>query len=108
MAMRCEKRLQSLYVFDWCHHSLGHIENNAGSSKCPGISKMSIRLIFVLATSHAILRTFEPLGRPPYGRLSANMKEAVDLAALRDALLPKLISREIRVREAEKLVESVV
>ena len=107
MAMRCEKRLQSLYVLNWCHHRLGHIGNNAGGSTCPEISKMSFRLIFVLATSHAILRVFEPLGRPPYGRLSANMTEAVSLAALRDALLPKLISGEIRVRESEKLVETV-
>ena len=68
---------------------------------------MSFRLIFVLAKSHAMLRVFEPLGRPPSGRLSANMKEAVILAALRDALLPKLVSGEIRVRESEKLVEAV-
>lgn len=34
-------------------------------------------------------------------------KEADALAALRDALLPKLISGEIRVKDAEKFVEAV-
>ena len=101
--MRCEKRLQSLYVLNWCHHRLRHIGATAGGSTCPEISKMSFRLISVLLWPHAILRVFEPLGGPPYGRLSANMKEAVS----RDALLPKLISGEIRVRESEKLVEAV-
>ena len=105
--MRCEKRLQSLYVLNWCHHRFRHIGATAGGSTCPEISKMSFRLTSVLVSSHAILRVFEPVGRPPYGRLSANMTEAVSLATLRDALLPKLISGEIRVRESENLVEAV-
>ena len=108
MAMVCEKRLQSLYVLNWCRHSLGHIGNNADGSTWPEISKMSFRMIFVRATSHTILRIFEPHGRRPCGRLSENMKEAVGLPALRDGLLSKLNSGEIRVREAENLVEAVV
>ncbi|HHL39503.1 MAG TPA: hypothetical protein ENJ37_03250 [Deltaproteobacteria bacterium] len=35
------------------------------------------------------------------------LKKSVTLAAIRDALLPKLISGEVRVKDAEKLVESV-
>jgi type I restriction enzyme S subunit len=34
----------------------------------------------------------------------ANEREIETLAALRDALLPKLISGELRVKEAEKLM----
>ena len=68
---------------------------------------MSFHLISVLLSAQAILRVFEPVGRPPYVRLCANMKDAVGVANLRDALLPKLISGEIRVRESERLVEAV-
>ncbi len=68
---------------------------------------MSFHLISVLLSSQAILRVFEPVGRPPYIRLCANMKDAVGVANLCDALLPKLISGEIRVRESERLVEAV-
>ena len=68
---------------------------------------MSFHLISVLLSSQAILRVFEPVDRPPYVRHCANIKEAVSLAAFRDALLPKLISGEIRVRESERLVEAV-
>jgi type I restriction enzyme S subunit len=35
------------------------------------------------------------------------LEESITLAALRDALLPKLMSGEIRVRDAEKAVEEV-
>ena len=40
------------------------------------------------------------------GRLLANVEETEALAALRDTLLPKLISGEIRAPDAERLVES--
>jgi type I restriction enzyme S subunit len=40
-------------------------------------------------------------------RIIANVHECRTLAALRDTLLPKLLSGEIRVKEAEKVVESV-
>ena len=36
--------------------------------------------------------------------IEANTRESHTLAAIRDALLPKLLSGEIRVRDAEKLV----
>jgi type I restriction enzyme S subunit len=35
-----------------------------------------------------------------------NQAESQTLAALRDTLLPKLLSGEVRVKEAEKLVEA--
>jgi type I restriction enzyme S subunit len=38
----------------------------------------------------------------------ASLVENRSLAALRDALLPKLMSGELRVRDAEKQVEEVV
>ncbi len=37
--------------------------------------------------------------------IHAARRESQDLAALRDALLPRLVSGELRVRAAEKIVE---
>ncbi len=39
-------------------------------------------------------------------RIVANLREASTLAAIRDALLPRLISGEVRVKDAEKLTEA--
>ncbi|MDD5557141.1 MAG: restriction endonuclease subunit S [bacterium] len=49
------------------------------------------------------LRVILPLRQ----RLVSNVREARTLAALRDALLPKLISGELRVREAEQRMKEV-
>jgi type I restriction enzyme S subunit len=42
--------------------------------------------------------------RPLFQRIAANRTESATLATLRDALLPKLISGELRVPEAERIV----
>jgi len=44
--------------------------------------------------------------RPMLERVSAGIEESTTLAALRDALLPKLLSGELRVPDAEKMVEA--
>ena len=107
IAMKCEKRLPNLYVLYWCHHNLGHIKDIAGGSTFPEISKKAFRPISVLVPSEPILQAFERLSHPLYGQLVVNMKQSATLATLRDTLLPKLISGEIRVPTAERLVESV-
>jgi type I restriction enzyme S subunit len=44
--------------------------------------------------------------KPLHAKLVANLRESETLAAIRDALLPKLLSGEIRVKDAEKTVEA--
>ncbi len=65
------------------------------------------RSIPVVVPSQRIVEEFERLIRPLYSRIVANMKEAESLAKMCDYLLPKLMSGEIRLRDAEKAVEAV-
>ncbi|MBD8678155.1 hypothetical protein [Sphingomonas sp. CFBP 13720] len=46
---------------------------------------------------------FDKIASDLYARRNANLIESRTLAATRDALLPKLMSGELRVREAEAL-----
>jgi type I restriction enzyme, S subunit len=69
----------------------------------------------VESLEHFLLTTFpepvaEAFGRavtPLFARASEATAESHMLAALRDALLPKLISGELRVQNAEKLIEGL-
>ncbi len=54
-------------------------------------------------SQHAVASRIEPL----LARQASNVVETKTLAALRNALLPKLISGELRVKNAQKLVESI-
>lgn len=56
----------------------------------------------------ALCRAFEHAVSPFFARLRLNSDESRNLAALRDTLLPKLISGELRVPDAERLVSEVV
>ena len=107
IAMICDQRLPNLYVLRWCDANLGHIRNIAGGSTFAEISKKVFRPIPVLVPPEETLRMYERLSRPLYERLVDNTKECVMLGAIRDALLPKLISGEIRIPDAECAVACV-
>ena len=102
IAMRCERRLPNLYVLCWCRENLFRIRDIAGGSTFPEISKKAFRPISVIVPSEAVLGMYERLGRPLYDRLVVAMKEGATLTALRDTLVPKLISGDIRLTAAEE------
>ena len=53
------------------------------------------------------MAAFDRFSDTAYRRVALIVRESAKLVSLRDALLPKLIAGEVRVGEAEKLVESV-
>ncbi len=105
IAMVCQKRLPNTFVLFWCHENLGYIKNISGGSTFAEISKRAFRPVPVLVPSEEILAAYDWLIRPPYVRIVANTKENETLTQTRDLLLPKLMSGEIRLREAERQIE---
>lgn len=71
------------------------------------ISKKALLGLACPKPSSAMLHTFEEVGAPILQRIRLAVQESHSLASLRDALLPKLISGELRVPEAEQLVSEV-
>ena len=47
---------------------------------------------------------FHEIISPSYSQILENQRENKTLTSLRDTLLPKLISGEVRVKEAEKIL----
>ncbi|HVX10273.1 MAG TPA: restriction endonuclease subunit S [Pirellulales bacterium] len=62
----------------------------------------------VIPANGSVLSAFEKLTQPLFLKVEAERKESRTLAALRDTLLPKLISGELRVPDAERIVGMVV
>lgn len=63
-----------------------------------------LRIDIVIPSTEAI-NDFTDLTAPIYELVQNNLLESATLAATRDTLLPKLLSGEIRIKEAEKFVE---
>lgn len=66
----------------------------------------SFKLVF--PTKPSILQAYENFSKTHLVQVRENKKQSRTLAALRDTLLPKLLSGEIRVPEAEEAVEEAV
>jgi type I restriction enzyme, S subunit len=73
----------------------------------PNLSSEDIKSFSVVIPPSSIVELYCELAAPLDQRIWNNVSESWTLSALRDALLPKLISGELRVREAETLIEKV-
>ena len=83
---------------------VAHADATSTGTKMPRASwKDLARFEMAMPSSEALDRVNET-ARPLLARIAANIGESRTLAALRDALLPKLISGELRIRGAERTV----
>ena len=107
IAMVCKRRLPNVFVLFWCFENLDYIKGISGGTTFAEISKKAFRPIPITVPPEEVLGAYEDAVRPLYDRIVANTKESVMLVQTRNLLLPKLISGEILVHEAEKAGEVV-
>ena len=86
--------------------SLG-LEGMNSDSAVPGLNRTNALALEVGVPGKTELGIFHETVRPLFALREARSAESASLAKLRDTLLPKLMSGEIRVRDAEKVVEKV-
>ena len=105
----------TLYVQDFkghpvrfIFHALQGIDYGIYSDKAavPGINRNDLHQEKIICPPAAVESEFDRLTDRFWKQHSANERESRTLAALRDTLLPKLLSGELRVKPAEKLVEA--
>lgn len=104
IAMRCDKRLSNVFVWLWTIANMKTVLQNANGSTFQEISKRNFRPLSVVIPSARIRSHFDELTQPLYERIAANERQSCTLAQTRDLLLPKLMSSEIQIKEAEKMV----
>ncbi len=80
------------------------LERTTGSV-FPNLSGGDIKATCVLVPPAQVQLAFSSSVRPLVHRQNLNARESETLAALRDALLPRLLSGELRVRDAVRLAE---
>jgi type I restriction enzyme S subunit len=106
-AIVCGDALPNYYAYFWIKENLDVIVSNANGSTFLEISKGNLRRIEMLVPEGRILHRFRDLVVPLFRRLTNNLRESRTLAAIRDALLPKLISGEISVVDGENRASGV-
>jgi len=104
IAMTPKTGTPNIFLLLWASVAHEEIVSRANGSTFLEISKTNFRPIPVVTPSATVMRVFEKLARPLYERIVESAHESRTLAALRDALLPKLISGELRVRGLKKTI----
>jgi type I restriction enzyme, S subunit len=94
----------SAFLLLWATSAHDEIVSRANGSTFLEISKSNFRPIPVVVPPAEIMRSFDEIVSPLYRRVVQSELNSRALAALRDTLLPKLISGELRIADAESFV----
>jgi type I restriction enzyme S subunit len=104
IAMKPREGVSNLFLLLWAGWANKQILSRANGSTFLEISKANFRPISLVRAPHFIIEAFERLSRPFYRRVASNARESRTVLALRDTLLPKLVSGELRIKDAEHLI----
>jgi type I restriction enzyme S subunit len=96
------------YLYNWVttQQFVDYLSFSADGSAYPAVSPQRFSEAEILLPPTAILEKFEEQAGGLYKMVAQNEAQAVNLAELRDALLPKLLSGELRVQDVERRVEN--
>ena len=100
IAMKPKKGVSSAFLLLWASVADEEIVSRANGSTFLEISKTNFRPIPLVAPPTPVMHAFDDQAQPLYQRIVECARESRTLAVLRDALLPKLLSGELRVLDA--------
>lgn len=99
IALRHDPKFAPLYLFFWLQLNMPEIKNRAGGGTFAEISRSAFKSIPFVVPNEPTLRKFAEIAEPILSQLTALSLQNQELAALRDALLPRLISGELQIPE---------
>jgi type I restriction enzyme S subunit len=108
IAMICNKRLPSEYILQWANSRMDDIKRASSGSTFAEISKKAFRPFQVIVPDHEPLGAYTKTVATIYSRITDSVSSGKTLTKLRDTLLPKLISGELRIPEAKQLIEKTL
>jgi len=108
IAMICDGKVSNYYVLNWAQAKMPEIKMRASGTTFAEISKRNFRPIPALVPPAEVIAAFDAVVEPLYTKIRVNLEESRTLAELRDTLLPKLISGELRVSDVQKGRSTVV
>ena len=94
------------FMYLWCQLNMDTIENAGNGSVFQEISKSSFKDLIFFVPDENTLAKFDAFVKPTFAKIKSNTQQIRTLQSLRDTLLPKLISGEVRLKGFETLSEA--
>jgi type I restriction enzyme S subunit len=98
--------LPSEFLYFWVRSRISDLLASQTGGAQQHINKNNVNDLAVLVPSDPIISAFIAQARPCFDRIKNCCLESRSLAAMRDALLPKLIYGELRVKDAKPLAQA--
>jgi type I restriction enzyme S subunit len=108
--LRAKNEIGQNFLFFWLSSERAKEEMRVRGTgvAIPGLNSTQVRSPIALKPTPDVAQAFNQLIEPLVSRVLANCNESRTLTLLRDTLLPKLISGELRVKDVERQVEALV
>lgn len=103
IAMKPKDGIPNLYLLNWVQANQEVILSRANGSTFLEISKSNFRPIEAVRPPQPLLDEFYHLTLPWFEKLVTNERETRALTAMRDDLVPRLLSGEVEVAEVEEM-----
>lgn len=97
-----------LYYWLWSDAVMHELKHRGGKAAIPGINQSDVKELKLLVPDTHTLMRFDEITSPLISTIFSNSKHAQTLTQLRDTLLPRLISGQLRLPEAEVAIETVL
>ena len=97
IAIVCDKLVSNYFMYLWCKANMEAIKNAGNGSTFEEISKSNFKALSIAIPPESILIKFDSTTRPFFEKIRKNQIQVKTLEKLRDNLLPKLMSGEVRV-----------
>jgi type I restriction enzyme S subunit len=98
IAIKCDRELPNQYVLQWTYINMAEIKGRANGTTFMEINKANFRSIPALLPGKLVLDLYNELTDIMHRRLVSNLYESRTLTTIRDTLLPKLLSGEVRMK----------
>ncbi len=108
IALICDKVLSPVYAVQWLETVMDDVKQRASGTTFAEISKKSFREIPLIVPGEACVEAFSSITEDLYKTMECNLHTSERLSKTRDTLLPKLLSGELTIPDAEKLAANAL
>ncbi len=98
IAIICDKIISNNFIYLWCKTHMEDIKNAGNGSTFEEISKSNFKALSITIPPENKLKEFDKLIKSIFDKIRTNKRQTESLEKLRDILLPKLMSGEVRVK----------
>lgn len=97
IAILCNKIVSNYFIYLWVKANMEEIKSSGNGSVFQEISKSVFKELKIVVPPKVVLIEFDQLVEPMFLKIKSNQSQIRTLTTLRDTLLPKLMSGEVRV-----------